>query len=110
MCVHLKKSQNGFSLANMRKAIAPTNVDQVKPPVKSCLTLDQLDEYWEVRGLKYRIDTLHKACLCYGMNVAIDRPKFRTMLYGILKSFLVDGESLLDPKTAPLPSWPKVGP
>jgi hypothetical protein len=94
----------------MRKAINPTSVDQVRPPIKPCLTLDQLDEYWDERGMKYRIDTLHKACLSYGMNVAIDRPKFRAMLYGIIKSFLVDGESLLDPKKAPLPSWPKVGP
>jgi hypothetical protein len=105
-----KKSPYGLFLANMRKAIAPTSTDQVKPPTKSCLTLDQLDEYWEERGMKYRIDTLHKACLSYGMNVAIDRPKFRSMLYGILRSFLVDGDSLLDPKKSPLPSWPKVGP
>ena len=94
----------------MRKAAIPTDVDQVRPPKKPCLTLDQLDEYWEDRGMKYRVDTLHKACLSYGMNVAIDRLKFRSMLYSIIKSFLVDGESLLDPRKAPLPSWPKVGP
>ena len=109
MCVHLRKALKPFFSPHMRKAARPTHTDQVRPPVKPCLTIDQLDEYWEERGLKYRIDTLHKVCLSYGMNVAIDRLKFRAMLYSLLKSFLVDGEATLDPKKAPLPSWPKVG-
>ena len=93
----------------MREPIPPSSADQVRPPIKPCMSQDQLDEYWEQRGMKYHIDSLHRACLSYGMNVAIDRPKFRAMLYETLQKFFVIGESKLDPKKEPRPRWPKVG-
>jgi hypothetical protein len=93
----------------MREPLPPSSADQVRPPIKPCLTQDQLDEYWDQRGLKYQVDALHRACLSYGMNVAIDRPRFRAMLYSMLQNFLVLGQSKLDPKKEALPRWPKVG-
>ena len=93
----------------MREPLPPTSADQVRPPIKPCLTQDQLDEYWEQRGMKYQADALHRACLSYGMNVAIDRPRFRSMMYEILQKFFVIGEARLDPRKEPRPRWPKVG-
>lgn len=92
----------------MRESLPPSSADQVRPPTKPCLTQDQLDEYWTQRGLIYKVDELHRACLSYGMNVAVDRPKFRSMVYEMLQNFLVLGQSKLDPKKEALPRWPKV--
>ena len=86
----------------------PTEAAQVLPPEKQFISEDVLDEVWEVRGMKYRIDDLHMAMLNHGLNVTIDRPRFRSTVLGILKAFLVEGQSRVDPKKAPVPRFPKV--
>lgn len=84
------------------------DAESVLPPKKVFLTLSELAELWDTRGMKYRIDDLHKMLLDRGLAVYIDRPKFRSMVMDILRGFLVEGDARRDPRRQPKQSFPKV--
>lgn len=85
-----------------------TIAEAVLPPRKPFLSQDQLDELWNERGLKYRVDEFHVVLLERGLGVHVDRPIFRSTFYSILKLFLVDGEAKRDPRYMPIPRFPRV--
>lgn len=85
-----------------------TDPEAVLPSKKQFITDDELLELWDARGLKYRVDDFHKMLLDRGLNVYIDRPKFRGMFQAILRAFLVDGEARRDPRKQPRQTFPKV--
>lgn len=82
--------------------------EAVLPPRKPFLSPDQLDELWNERGMKYRVDEFHVVLLERGLGVQVDRPMFRSTVYNILKFFLVDGEAKRDPRYQPTPRFPRV--
>jgi hypothetical protein len=82
--------------------------EAILPPKKRFITSSELGELWETRGMKYRVDDLHKMLLDRGLAVYIDRPKFREMFKDILRSFLVDGDARRDPRRQPRQAFPKV--
>ena len=84
------------------------DVESVLPPKKAFLTEEDLDELWDPRGLKYRVDELHVMLLNRGLSPHIDRTSFRSMVKTMLNTFLVDGNAKRDPKTEPKGTWPKV--
>lgn len=92
----------------MRESPQPIEADQVLPEPKQFLTAEQLDEIWNLRGFKYRIDDFHVSLLSRGLNVSINREVFRSTVYRLLNDFLVAGEARLNPKKAPMPRFPKV--
>lgn len=92
----------------MRELAPPTEAGQVLPPPKEFITEDQLDELWNLRGLKYRFDELHVALLSRGLNPSIDRERFRSNVLDVLRAFLVKGDARLDPRKAPRAKYPKV--
>jgi len=92
----------------MREPARPLDPTQVLPPRKQFLNDDQLEEIWNLRGLKYRIDEFHRQLLSRGLNVSVDRPMFRDAVFRIIRGFLVEGDSRLDPRSAPSPKFPKV--
>ncbi len=92
----------------MRDPAPPVEADQVLPEPKQFLTEDQLEEIWNLRGLKYRLDDLHVQLLSRGLNVSVDRALFRSTILEILTSFLVKGDARLPSKKAPIPRFPKV--
>ena len=84
------------------------NVESTLPPAKRFITDDQLDELWDARGMKYRIDELHVALLNRGLGPYLDRPKFRKMVRDILEQFMVRGEAKRQPEHEVRQSFPKV--
>lgn len=92
----------------MQPEPSPTSAEGVLPPKKSFLSDDALDEIWNVRGLKYRVDEFHQMLLNRGLANYVDRPAFRGMIREILQAFLVDGEARRDPKWTPRQRFPKV--
>lgn len=92
----------------MRPASPPTEADQVTLPKKVFLTAEEFDELWDARGLKFGVDDLHLAMLSRGLAPHVDRQSFRSTVRGLLTTFLVNGESRLDPKKSPIPKFPKV--
>jgi hypothetical protein len=92
----------------MREPVQPVEADQVLPEPKQFLGEEQLEELWNLRGLKYRLDDLHIQLLSRGLNVSIDRAVFRTTMYEILDAFLVRGDARLPSAKAPIPRFPKV--
>jgi len=85
-----------------------TDPEAVLPPKKQFITRDELDELWDMRGLKHRVDDFHKMLLDRGLATYIDRPKFRSMFKDIIRTFLVDGDARRDPLKQPIQSFPKV--
>ena len=85
-----------------------TDPESILPPERYFLSMDDLDELWDLRGMKYRVDDFHKMLLDRGLAVYIDRPKFRAMFRDILRSFLVEGDARRDPRRQPRQSFPKV--
>ena len=85
-----------------------TDPEAVLPPSKQFVTAIELGELWDTRGMKYRVDDLHKMLIDRGLAVYIDRFKFREMFKDILRSFLVDGDARRDPRKQPKQSFPKV--
>lgn len=85
-----------------------TQVESTLPPKKQFIQDDHLDELWDARGLKYRVDELHQMMLDRGLSVQIDRPKFRAMVKDILRAFLVEGDARIDPRHQPRQRFPKV--
>lgn len=82
--------------------------EAVLPPRKPFLSPDALDEVWNERGMKYRIDEFHSVLIERGLGVYVDRPMFRSMIFSILEKFLVEGEARRDPRYAPIPRFPRV--
>jgi hypothetical protein len=82
--------------------------EAVLPPKRQFITAEDLGELWDTRGMKYRVDDLHKMLIDRGLAVYIDRPKFRGMFKDVLRSFLVDGDARRDPRKQPKQSFPKV--
>lgn len=82
--------------------------ESVLPPPKQFLTEEQLEEIWEARGLKFRIDEFHVALLNRGLGPYVDRPKFRKMVQDILRQFLVAGEARREPKHEVRTRFPRV--
>jgi hypothetical protein len=85
-----------------------THVESTLPPDKPFITDEQLDELWDARGMKYRVDELHVALLNRGLGPYLDRPKFRKMVRDILEQFLVRGEAKRQPEHEVRQSFPKV--
>ncbi len=85
-----------------------TDPEAVLPPKKQFVTLEELAELWDTRGMQYRVDDFHLMLLNRGLAVYIDRTKFRSMFKDILRCFLVDGEARRDPRKQPKQSFPKV--
>jgi len=79
----------------------------VLPDKKSFISAEQLDEIWNTRGLKYRIDELHVSLLNRGLVPSLDRPAFRLLLKEILAGFLVNGEARRDPRRTPRMRFPR---
>lgn len=86
----------------------PTSPESVLPSKKQFITADQMDEIWDARGMKFRVDELHQMLLDRGLNVYIDRPKFRSMFKDLIRSFLVEGDARRDPRRQPRQRFPKV--
>jgi hypothetical protein len=72
-------------------------------PPKSFLTESQLQEVWEIRGLRFRIDEFHKHCSERGLHPSFRKDSFRAKMLNVLRSFFVVGESRRDPRFVPLP-------
>lgn len=92
----------------MAQYIKDSDPESVLPPVKQFMTVEELYELWDTRGMKYRVDDFHKMLLDRGLAVYINKPIFRAMFKDILRSFLVDGDSRRDPRKQPIRSFPKV--
>lgn len=82
--------------------------ESVLPPPKKFLEPEQLEEIWDTRGLKYRVDELHVALLNRGLGPYVDRPKFRQMVKDILEQFLVQGAAKRQPQFEVRQRFPKV--
>jgi hypothetical protein len=70
-------------------------------PPKQFLTEEQLLEVWETRGLKFRVDELHKYLIERGLLPSNRRDGFRKKVYGMLRKFLCEGEFRRDPRFVP---------
>lgn len=70
-------------------------------PPKQFLTLDELLEVWETRGMKFRVDELHKYLVERGLLPHNRRDTFRKKVFGMLRKFLVEGETRRDPRFVP---------
>ncbi|MHC4507737.1 MAG: hypothetical protein ACYTAO_02100 [Planctomycetota bacterium] len=70
-------------------------------PRKQFLTEEELLEIWETRGLKYRVDELHKFCLERGLLPHNRRDSFRKKVFGMMRQFLCEGETRRDPRFVP---------
>jgi hypothetical protein len=88
--------------------LPPKDPRAVLPPEKHFLTAEQLDELWNLRGMKYRVDELHVALLNRGLGIYVDRPMFRRLIHDLLEDFLVNGKARRDPKWEPRTRFPKV--
>ena len=85
-----------------------TSAESIIPPKKQFLTPDTLEEIWDTRGLKYRVDELHQLLLDRGLGVYVDRPMFRGLLHDILAASLVEGDARRDPRKVPRQRFPRV--
>jgi len=70
-------------------------------PIKRFVTEEQLLEIWENRGLKFRVDELHKHLRERGLLPHNRMDSFRRKMYGMLKAFFCDGETRRDPRFVP---------
>lgn len=84
------------------------DVDSILPDKKQFLTLEQLMEIWDARGMKYRWDDFHRMMLERGLAPYFDRSMCRKMIMDILRAFLVEGEAKREPKHELKTRWPKV--
>lgn len=70
-------------------------------PEKQFLTEAELEEIWEIRGMKYRIDEFHKHCTERGLMPHFRKDSFRKKIFGVLRAFLCNGETRRDPRYVP---------
>ncbi len=75
----------------------PTPGEITLPP-KKFLRKEQLLEVWEGRGLRFRVDEIHKHLRDHGLFPVINRVSFRNMMITLLEDFLIDGDFRRDPK------------
>lgn len=73
----------------------------VQLPAKQFLTQEELVEVWENRGLKYRVDELHKFCVERGLLPHNRRDHFRKKVFGMLRAFFCEGDMRRDPRFVP---------
>lgn len=92
----------------MNDNIPKPSAEAVLPPKKQFLTPDQIQEIWDARGMKYRVDELHQMLLDRGLVNYVDRPMFRRMIMDIFRAFLVEGDARRDPRRQPKQRFPKV--
>lgn len=92
----------------MNEERPPSEAAEAKLPEKNFISGDQLDELWNMRGMKYRVDEMHKSMLERGLIPSVDRPAFRAAFRTIVKEFLVDGRAKRQPNKDPRPRFPKV--
>lgn len=83
----------------------PTVRDLTK---KQFLTKPQLDELWDLRGMKFAIDEIFQFLVDRGLTSNIRYEKFRSMIYKKFSNFAVDGLVLEDPRRRPRQKFPKV--
>jgi hypothetical protein len=88
--------------------IKPPDAESIAPPAKSFITQEQMEEIWDARGLKYRVDEFHQMLLDRGLGNYIDQPAFRGMFKAIVQGFLVEGDARRDPRRVPRQRFPKV--
>lgn len=70
-------------------------------PIKQFLEEEELKEIWETRGLKFRVDELHKFLMERGLLPGNRRDSFRAKVYGMLRQFFCEGETRRDPRFVP---------
>lgn len=70
-------------------------------PKKQFLTEEELLEVWETRGLKFRVDELHKFLIERGLLPHNRKDTFRKKVYGMLRKFMCEGETRRDPRFVP---------
>lgn len=75
---------------------------------KPFVSPEDMEEIWNARGLKHRIDEIHVSLLSRGLTPNVDREAFRKVIRSALDHFLVEGRSKPDPRLAPKPRFPKV--
>lgn len=92
----------------MNQERPPSEAGQAQLPEKQFLSSDQMDEIWNMRGMKYRVDELHKSMIERGLLPSVDRPAFRQAFNTIVREFLVDGRAKREPGKDPIPRFPKV--
>ena len=78
-----------------------TIAESVALPEKQFLSEDELLEIWEMRGMKFRIDELHAYCVAHGLMSHVRAEAFRKKVFGVLRKFLVEGDSRRDPRHVP---------
>ena len=86
----------------------PAEAAQARLPDKPFLTAEQLEEIWNMRGMKYRVDELHKSMIERGLIPSVQRQDFRQAFQSIIHDFLVEGRAKRQPKHDPIPRFPKV--
>jgi hypothetical protein len=72
-------------------------------PPKQFMSEIELMELWETRGLKWRVDDFYEYSRNRGLSSHVRKESFRAKVYGMLKAFLINGESRRDPKFIPPP-------
>lgn len=85
-------------MADPTRGEIPETVD-ILP--KQFLEEVQLLEVWEDRGLKYRVDELHKFLSERGLMPTVRRDSFRKKVYGMMRQFFCEGEFRRDPRFVP---------
>ena len=88
--------------------IKTPDAESTLPPPKKFISEDEMDEIWDARGLKYRVDEFHVAMLNRGLGPYVDREVFRKIFRDIVQAFFVNGEARHDPRRAPRQRFPKV--
>ena len=75
--------------------------ESIALPPKQFLNEEELLEVWETRGLKFRVDEFHAYCTQRGLMTHFRQDSFRKKVYGMLRAFLVEGDSRRDPRHVP---------
>lgn len=84
-------------MTNSRGEIPET---AVLPP-KQFMTEDQLLEVWEHRGLVFRCEEFWQYCIERGLLPHFRKESFTKKIYGMMRQFLVEGETRRDPRFVP---------
>jgi len=85
-------------MADLTRGESP---ESIVLPKKQFLTEEQLLEVWETRGLKYRVDELHKFLIGRGLLPHNRKDSFRKKVYGMLRAFFCEGDFRRDPRHVP---------
>ena len=85
-------------MADLQRGVIP---ESTILPEKVFLDESDLLEVWELRGMKFRFDDFYTFLCERGLLPHLRRDSFRKKVYGILRKFLSEGETRVDPRTAP---------